>query len=178
MKRLFWSLKITSLMAILFCSCYTQKKAEKAIDKAYDKHPDVVAKFAADKYPCKEGIIQVVHDTSYDFIEIACPDAIGDTIIKRDTIVITKNGKPNTIQVDKVKILKVPADRITITKVVRDSAELTVLRNRIKSLEADKVKLTTKMESKDKWILWLGIGLAVLLLIIGATFWALMLDKK
>lgn len=176
MKRLLPSLM--TLMLIWFCSCYTPNKAKKDIDKAYKHHPNEVAKFAADKYPCKDGIIQVVHDTSYDFIEIACPDGINDTIYKRDTVTITQKIKGKTIEVQKVKVLKIPSDKVIITKYVKDSAQLAVLYGKIKSLEDDKIKLSYQCEKRQESIKWLLIALAVCLLIITATFWAMSLSKK
>lgn len=159
-------------------SCYTPKKAKKDLDKAYTHHPNEVAKFASDKYPCKDGVIEIVHDTSYDFIEIACPDAFIDTIAKRDTIYITKNIKGKTIEVEKVKVLKIPSDKIVITKYVKDSAKLAVLYNQINQLQADKIKLSYQCEKRQGTIKWLLIALAICLLLITATFWAISLNKK
>ena len=67
-----------------------KNKALKGLKKANYKHPEVVAEFTRQLFPCinvrVDTLIKV--DTSYEFIEIACPDVQNDI----DTTIITKHN--------------------------------------------------------------------------------------
>lgn len=176
--KLLLRLMLMITTAILLFSCYTEQKAQRQLNKAYDRHLNVVAKFVHKEFPCEEKPAEVIHDTSYDFIEIACQDALNDTIYKNDTIILPVHLKPKTIEVYKNKIIKIPSEKIYVTKIVKDSAEMTILHTKINQLQKDKDELNIKLEKKNEWIKWLLIVLAGLLLITVSIGWASMLDRK
>ena len=166
------------MTVISLFSCYTEQKAQKQLNKAYDRHLNVVAKFVHKEFPCEERPAEVIHDTSYDFIEIACQDYKNDTIYKVDTVLLPVHFKPKIIEVYKNKIIKIPSEKIYVTKIVKDSAEMTILHTKINQLQKDKDELNIKLEKKNEWIKWLLIVLAGLLLITVSIGWATMIDKK
>jgi hypothetical protein len=47
------------LLTILFWGCYTPKKAAKDFDKAYDRHPELVARKAAKLFPVKSDSVEL-----------------------------------------------------------------------------------------------------------------------
>jgi hypothetical protein len=136
-----------------------------------------VAKFLHKEFPCEEKGIEVIHDTSYDFIEIACQDYKNDTIYKIDTVLLPLHFKPKRIEIYKNKLIRVPSEKIYVTKIIKDSAEMTILHTTINKLQKDKDELNAKLEKKNEWIKWLLIVLAGLLLISISMGWAMMLDK-
>ena len=151
---------ITILLTI--SGCYTDKQAYQDMIRANDKYPQKVAEFARSYYPCMDvKDTTIVHDTSYDFIEVQCPEQ--------------QSSKIDTIWANKLVVKKVDSDVITkyvsvptITKIInsyiRDSAEVNLLEYRLKSCTEDNVSLYEKNDSKSSWIKWLIILLAVSLL--------------
>jgi hypothetical protein len=137
-------------------SCNPSKK----LDKLYAKHPELLAKFCKDTFPCIITAIDTVTNIEYDFVEIQCP---GINNVKNDTIWFTKN---------KTQIIKGPAVVVTeyktntITKSVKDSAEIKLcelevikLNQKCKELNLQNVKLENKVTAKNRWIMWLIIAL-------------------
>jgi hypothetical protein len=139
----------------MISGCYTSKKADKDINKAYENYPETVAVFARDKFPCKETGIDSVTKVEYDFIEIKCPDLPEQSQVI-DTIYLTKQTKPKTYIVYKDKFVAIPSTTKIITKVVRDSSCEILLK---KSVEGQQI-LVRKNEKQSDWIKWLLILLA------------------
>ena len=150
----------TILLTISFFGCYTPKRANKALNKAYNKQPREVAAFTRDKFPCIETSIDTIYqfDTSYDFIEIECPD---QPVQVKDTIYLTKNGKTKIVQTSKDRTIALPQKTVTIIKKIEDSAKVAVLTIDNKDCAEKVQKLSNKITKRNYWIL----SLLVLLLI-------------
>jgi hypothetical protein len=146
------------IIAVLLNSCYTPFKAQKDINKAYNHHPDVVAKFAQKEFPCIETSENIIHDTSYDFIEILCPN---DTTKVFDTVILTKIVKQ---KVNGTKIVKIPSETITIYRFIKDSAELKISEMRLQACSENGHKLQKNCDKNKEWIKWLLVIIAVLCL--------------
>jgi len=149
------------LLVMLVSSCHTAKNALNKVKKADLYHPEVVAKYARDKYPCilVDSIVKL--DTSYEFVEIQCPDFVSpspDTIYKivRSKTDLSKIVKPQPIKVITVK---------TITKeVVRDVID-SACYVQAENLINENKNLSMTINDKNDWIKWLLIILCVSILI-------------
>lgn len=141
-------------LSILFTSCYTSDKAQKQVNKADSKYPEIVAKLARDKYPCTDLLkndTAIVFKDSLVFVDIDCPDVIkSGTVIKTDTVnnVITK-----TIRVP----VNVPVQTKYINRWYEDSAKLKLASVAInkaitanEKLQATNDKLNKKVANKSK----------------------------
>ena len=150
----------TILLTISFFGCYTPQRANKALNKAYNKQPREVAAFTRDKFPCIETSVDTIYqfDTSYDFIEVECPD---QPVKVKDTIYLTKNGKTKIVQTTKERTIALPQKTVTIIKKIEDSAKVAVLTIDNKNC-ADKVqKLYNKITKRN----YLSFILIILLLL-------------
>lgn len=143
-------------MSLILSSCYTEKKATKQLNKANDIHPAVVADFTRKHYPCiVKGDTIFRTDTSYEFIEITCPESVknSDTVIINNIKYVYKKGRtaylPSPIVTKYVKIM------------VKDSAEVSLLEYRLNKCQEDKDNYFDKSESKGDWIKWLLIALGI-----------------
>lgn len=143
------------MIMLMISGCYSSKKADKDINKAYENYPETVAAFARDKFPCKETSTDSTIRTEYDFIEIKCPDQKEQTQVI-DTLYLTKPSRPKTYIVYKDKFVAIPSTTKTITKIVRDSSCEILLK---KSVEGQQI-LVRKNEKQSDWIKWLLILLA------------------
>lgn len=154
----------TILLTISLFGCYTPQKANKALNKAYNKQPREVAAFTRDKFPCIESSIDTIYqfDTSYDFIEIECPD---QPIQVKDTIYLTKNGKTKIVQTSKEKTIALPQKTVTIIKKIEDSAKIAVLAIDNKDCAHNVQKLSQKLTNRNYWILSLLILLLISLFV-------------
>ena len=142
------------LLCLLIVGCYTPKKALKQLNNAFNEHPDVVAKFANEKYPIKVSKVDTIvsFDTGYLFVQeyVQKTDTIVDTITKIKYIV--KN-------VDKIKVI---TKNVTVTKMVVDTARVAELSHQLNQCADDKVK---SKEKSNKSITWLLIFLCISLFI-------------
>jgi len=143
-------------VTIMMSSCYTSKMAKKDINKAYENHPETVAAFAHDKFPCKETAIDSIIKTEYQYIEIKCPDQAEQSQVI-DTIYLTKPSMPKTYIMYKDKFVAIPSTTKTITKIVRDSSCEILLRKNVES----STLLVSKIGKQADWIKWLLILLAI-----------------
>jgi len=138
------------LLCLLVIGCNTPKKALKQLNKAYNEHPDVVAKFANEKYPTplsKSDTI-IINDTGYLFVPeyVEKTDTIIDTVTKIKYVV--KN-------VDKIKVV---TKKITVTNTIVDSAKISNLSYQLNKCKADN---DTIKDKSNKSITWLLICLCV-----------------
>ena len=111
------------MTVLLLSSCLTSKKADKDLRKINYKYPHQVAEFTRTMYPCFDSYDTIVlHDTSYDFIEIQCPDG---GMLKIDTVFteVYKKNKPVDIT-RPFKVIAVPG----ITKICWNTDLKKVLR--------------------------------------------------
>jgi len=137
-------------------SCNSSKK----LDKLNKKHPELLAKFCKDTFPCVTSKVDTITNIEYDFIELQCP---GYDNVKIDTIWLTK---------DKTQIIKGPAVVVTeyktntITKIIKDSAEIVLCNLELIEINKkctqyidDNRILKNKITAKNRWIMWLIIAL-------------------
>lgn len=146
----FWY--IVSIFILL--GCYTAKNAEKAINKAKDKYPDVVAEKFSKLYPCDT--VTIVRD-SIQFKEWINEIHSFDTII--DTIRL-KDKCPEILIKYRNIIKRVPPIHDTIK--IKDRAESESWRLKYEVLRKEheeNLKLTTKLA-------WVALFLLIILLII------------
>jgi len=149
------------LIAVTTWSCNPSEK----LDKLNKKHPELLANFCKDTFPCVTSKIDTVTKVEYDFIEIQCP---GIENVKIDTFWVTKN-KTNFIKGPAVVATEYKTN--TITKVIKDSAairscEFTVieLNNKLNETNEKNRKLQNKVTAKNRWIMWLIIAFLVTLM--------------
>ena len=141
---------------ILLISCNPSRK----LDKLNKKHPELLANFCKDTFPCVTSKIDTVTMVEYDFVEIQCP-GVEDYHI--DTVWL--DNKKNQI-IDGPTVIVRQNKYNTITKIVKDSAaikscelEVTALNIKYKELTSQNVKLQNKVTAKNRWITWLIIAL-------------------
>lgn len=144
-----WALVVSILVA-----CNTPHRIAKKLNKFDLVHPEVVSKFARDKYPCIEKPVDTITkvDTAYIDVEVECPPT--DTLIIRKNDTIRVEGKSIIIK----KNVALPQHTITITKLVKDSAE-------IKALAVENKNCSDEVKTKWKWIQWLFVLLVCSLIL-------------
>jgi hypothetical protein len=157
-------IKYLCLALVLLClgSCNTPHRIAKKLNKFDLVHPEVVAKFTRDKYPCIDKPIDTITkiDTAYIDVEVECPPQDTFVIEKNDTIIV--KGKPTIIK----KKVSLPQHTITITKLVKDSAE-------IKVLAVENKNCIDEVKRKWLWIQWLFV-----LLVCSLILNAILLSRK
>jgi len=141
-------------LCLLMIGCYTPKKALKQLNNAFSEHPEVVAKFANEKYPIKVSKVDtiVIFDTGYLFV----PEYVHQTDTIIDTITKTKYIVKN---VDKIKVV---TKNVTITKMVVDTARVAYLSHQLNQCNLDQRK---SKEKSNKSITLLLIFLCISLFI-------------
>lgn len=165
-KSLWVVILLLAIISVL-ASCSTAKEL---LDKAEKKDPAIVATYARDKYPCtdllKPDTATIWRDST---VYIECPDSIPATYetVRYDTV-------NNTI----TRVVKVPVTIRTagqvITRWYEDSAKLKLYRLQVEGLQSDTAnyrkqmhKLTGKVSTRNKWLLWL------LVVVVCETLWIL-----
>jgi hypothetical protein len=149
---------LSILLLILLSSCHTAKNALNKVKKADLYHPEIVAEWTRNKYPCKVADSIVKIDTSYDFVEIQCPEINGPV---NDTIYLTKYVKS---VIDKSKPYKVVEIKTVTKEIVRDVIDSACYKE-VDVYIQDNKKLGEKISTKNDWIIWLLILLFVSLLV-------------
>lgn len=111
--------------ALILCSCYTPKMAERQLNKAKINHPEVVAKKASEWFPC-----------------ITSGESIDSSEIKQWMHIIDSINNEIQFQIDTIEIIK----RDTINQ--KDSIAYRIIMERYKSsqnvINALKASLSTK----------------------------------
>jgi len=149
---------ILALMTITTLSCNPSKK----LDKLNKKHPELLANFCRDTFPCVISKVDTITSFDTNYVIIECPDYKA-----KDTILITR---------DKIikgsAILKYVNKTNTIIKTIKDSAEIRAcelelidVNKKLNESKALNTKLQNKVTAKNRFISWLII--AVLCAIIG-----------
>ena len=89
------------LLIILLWGCYTPKKAAKDFDKAYDRHPEVVARKAAKLFPVKSDSVELTKwrlqvDSIFadPIIEV---ETCQDSLIEKDKLITKIRYKVKTM---------------------------------------------------------------------------------
>lgn len=143
-----------ALLLVCLGSCNTPHKIVKKLNKFDLAHPEVVAKFTRDKYPCIEKSSDTITkiDTTYVDMDIECPPQ--DTFIIKKNDTITVKGKSVIVK----KKVAIPQQTITITKLIKDSAEM-------KILAVENRNCRDEVEKKWNWIKWLFVILVCSLIL-------------
>lgn len=139
-------------------SCNPSKK----LDKLNAKHPELLAKFCRDTFPCVTSKVETITSFDTNYVKINCAEYDYDSAFI-DTIWLTHS---RTQLIEGETVLQVLTKTNTITKYIRDSAqirscelELITCNNKCKDLVAQNTKLQNKVTSKNRWIMWLIIAL-------------------
>lgn len=169
---------IFAIVCSILASCYTERKAEKQINKAYINHPKIVAKKSADWFPCVTEQI-VIDTTSYKIDDstywkiIRIRDTI-QYIYKDTTSIITKERYKAVAAklqeadqiINRLQSALLSKPSVITQKIpVKDSATLYLLNTRIAELSKDKDAYQKKYEQKMNWIIYLLIGLFISIII-------------
>lgn len=149
---------VALLLIIIIAMIYGCSSAQKLMDKAERKDPEIVAKYARDKYPCTDLLTPdttIIYKDSLIFVDVECPDVIpSEIVVKTDTI---KNTIIKTIRVP----VNLPVQIKYITKWYEDSAKLKICDIALnkahidnKNLQAANDTLTAKVYHKglENWI--------------------------
>lgn len=151
-------MKFTIFLLLICLSCNSLKKAQKDVAKISVTHPEVLAKYCADKFPVVETFLPgdtiIVTDTVFNSINI-----ISDTVTTLDTVRITK-----TVTLPGKTITKTVT--VTDTIVKENTAQLKVCeleRGKMVDLLASSNAESDKWQGKAKKRFWILIGLIVLL---------------
>lgn len=161
---------LTTFLLIFFLSgCYTQKKAERSLNKAQINYPEIVAKKSALWYPCErfKGTSDSSQYKSFihqlDSLNSLKIDSIYlfDTLVKFDTLVNIKLVKDCQEIVWKYRRIytKVPAIHDTVIMVS------TADKYTIKYLENEREESHKRYDRSMKLNIWLLIALLVSILI-------------
>jgi hypothetical protein len=150
---------IKLLLLLSITGCYTAKKADRDINKAYDKYPAVVDKFCQTRFPCITVASDTINlsDTSYSYLP--CPEVpiLIDTIIN------------DSIQKIKIYVPKKVISKIVVTKIIekriKDSAEIFSYQVKLDSSNKEKDKWIEKNEKKSSIIKWLFVVLIISIII-------------
>lgn len=183
------------LIAVLLNSCYTQKKAEKQVDKALDEFPSVAANAIRKEFPCivdADTVITYSIDTTgyevYKYIAKLSRDSIQKLIdkIKADSSIERSYCKDYEVIIDtlyaentqlalRLDNIKPVIKTVTKTNTVKDDAELFSLRDSLLKVN-QKLDIAnshlTKYENKEKGKFafyipkWVIILIAILSLLI------------
>jgi len=156
---------------VLLTSCYTQRKAEKQLIKAQLNYPLSVAKKTSEWYPC-------VEETKIDTVKITEWKLKVDSVTKilrlKDTVIMktvytcddlpTLQNQLNTqknIIFNLQKLIEEKPPVVVTTKLIKDSAGITLLRAQISDLTKKGDEYRTSYEKSLKWLIFALIGFAV-----------------
>jgi hypothetical protein len=139
-----------ALITMAIWSCNPSQK----LDKINAKHPELLAKFCRDTFPCVLSKVDTFTSFDTNYLTIECPDYKA-----KDTILITKYLKGSAV-------LKYLNKTNTIIKTIRDSAEivycnleLIALNKKCAQYIEDNRILSNKVTTKNRWLMWLIIAL-------------------
>lgn len=148
------------LLIVLFASCYTSKNALRDVNKAQRKHPEVVARFCSDTFPCVTSRIDTLKEIELEYITLKCPDW-DDMPMDTQWLTFSK-----TQIIEGAGVIQVQKTTNTITKTIRDSAEIVAcelqaiaLNKKCNQLTQDNQVLKNRVTSKNQWLMWLVIAL-------------------
>jgi len=149
---------ILALTTITIWSCNPSAK----LDKLNAKHPELLAKFCRDTFPCVTSKVETFTSFDTNYVRINCAEYNYDSAFV-DTIWLS-HSKTQLIKGEAV--LQVLTKTNTITKTIRDSAqiklcelELIKLNKKCAEYIEDNRKLSNKVTAKNRWLMWLIIAL-------------------
>jgi hypothetical protein len=158
MKKMKMKMNKYLLLALCLGSCYTPNKANKELNKANNKYPQLVAKFTREKFPCitKSADTLTTTDTLYQYVDVQCPDTTSQT----DTIYLDK-VKTKTIK----KLVAIPQQTRIINHYIEDSAKIKVMAYENEQCDTKLKKEADKAETRLKWSMRLLIALIISMLL-------------
>ena len=149
---------IPVLIAVTTLSCNPSKK----LDKLNAKHPELLAKFCRDTFPCVTSKVETFTSFDTNYIKINCAEYDYDSAFV-DTIWLTHS---KTQLIDNPVYIATVGKTNTIIKTVRDSAEivycnleLIALNKKCAQYIEDNRILLNKVTAKNRWLMWLIIAL-------------------
>lgn len=151
------------LALLLLAGCYTEKKAVKQADKAMKEYPKAINDKFRKEFPCVTSRVDTVVESfvSYRDTIIEIPITKSDTITMHDTSYF------NNIILRKIRL---PREVVTITKSIKDSAEIWHCELLLEETMTEKNALLEiikenerKIAKLQKWKLWLIIPYVVFL---------------
>ena len=143
---------ILALMTITTLSCNPSKK----LDKLNAKHPELLAKFCRDTFPCVITKVDTIKEIEYEFITVECPG-----YDSKDTIIITRNKI-----IKGSAVIKYEKKTNTIIKTIKDNAQIKACELELKGVNKKLIesnalnnKLQNKVTGRNSAIMWLIIAL-------------------
>ena len=149
---------ILALIAITTLSCNPSKK----LDKLNKKHPELLANFCRDSYPCVITNVDTLISYDTNYIKIDCNEYDYDNAII-DTVWLTSS---KTQLIDKPVFIASIGEIKTIVKLIKDSAQIKACELELKGVNkkliestATNTKLQNKITGRNSAIMWLIIAL-------------------
>ncbi len=145
---------IVIALTIFFGSvgCYTERKAERQVDKAHHQYPGVPAKFCADVYPPRDSIGVIKEYIQGE--DVIVTDTVVQTEFKNDTLVITHY----------ITRFVNNTDTFRDTKYIQleNKAAIVVKDGQIGLLKIEGSKIST---SRNTWRTWALVGWGIVALL-------------
>jgi PBP1b-binding outer membrane lipoprotein LpoB len=142
-----------------FSSCYTAKQAEKDIDKAQEKFPEVVAKKSLEYYPC--GIELIKTDTIEKIKWNTYVDSIKEVVyrFKTDTIIndcsqLKKKIKQQSEFIDGLQFALNNVPIIEKYVIINDSAKLKLKQVEIENLNNEILSNRKSFNQRTSMLIW------------------------
>ena len=148
---------ILLLIAITTLSCNPSQK----LDKLNKKHPELLANFCRDTFPCVITNVDTLISYDTNYIKIECNEYDYDNAFI-DTVWLTSS---KTQLIDKPVFIASIGEIKTIVKLIKDSAQIKACELELKGVNkkliestALNTKLQNKITAKNRWISWLIIA--------------------
>jgi hypothetical protein len=145
------------LLLLLLAGCYTEKKAAKQADKAMKEYPKAINEQFRKEFPC----VTTKVDTLIEAYVTYRDTIIEIPVKKSDTVTLHDTSFFNNVIVRKIRL---PREVVTITKSIKDSAEVWQCQQLLEESTQQKNELIAEIEKRDnkigglkKWKLWLTI---------------------
>lgn len=145
------------LIVITTLSCNPSKK----LDKLNKKHPELLANFCRDTFPCVITNVDTLISYDTNYIKIECNEYDYDNAFI-DTVWLTSS---KTQLIDKPVYIASIGEIKTIVKLIKDSAEIKACELELKAVNKKLIesnefnnKLRNKITAKNRWISWLIIA--------------------
>lgn len=144
------------LIAITTLSCNPSKK----LDKLNKKHPELLANFCRDSFPCVITNVDTLIKYDTNYIKIECNEYDYNNALI-DTVWLSSS---KTQLIDKPVYIASIGEIKTIVKLIKDSAQIKACELELKGVNKKLIesnalnnKLQNKITAKNRWISWLII---------------------
>jgi hypothetical protein len=171
------------LIILLFTSCYSYKKANNQLDKAYKHYPEIVAQKTSNWFPCGWQVKDIDSSEMVDYLKrvdsinklvnvITCFDTIPEIIYTKEckqyeAIIDSLQARINQVKKVITKVNTIVSKPVIVTKtvLVTDTAKLYFLNSEIVKYRELSDKYQNKYQFWLKVCLWALIALIISLLI-------------